>query len=371
MNKSFITYLPLIFFTAIVVGVGYLLIGTGKEVPLETPPKIVAINPNPEVSPSPPTATFTPTDTPSPPTATPTATPTHTLPPPPTATPLPTSTDTPTTTPSSTPTATMTPPNTPTPLPTATPTPTVDAMVVANELNLRTGPGTEYEVVRTLKQGDSLDIQGRSPINDWIQVIPTNLETLGWVSGAPNLVQINVDLTPIPVVEILPPPTLSVTPTLTASIKYLAPTLTNPDNGVGTQGTFPPLYWQWDGQLAEDEYFEVRVWFEELPYHAALGWVKQPQFDYNVSGERNGKYFWTVVIVKDIKDNVRFKDWYKPEQWPYPVYEHNPDVPTDSIQILSLESEPRFFFFTPNKSGGGSGGPISNPPPCEPGRPGC
>jgi hypothetical protein len=118
--------------------------------------------------------------------------------------------------------------------------------------------------------------------------------------------------------------------------------------------------------LAEDEYYEVRVWYEELPYHAALGWVKQPQFDYNVSGERNGKYFWTVVIARDIKKNVRTKDWYKPEQWPYPVYEHNPDIPTDSIQILSPESEPRFFFFTPDPShSSGGGSPISNPPnPC-------
>jgi hypothetical protein len=217
-----------------------------------------------------------------------------------------------------------------------------------------------------------LAIQGRIASNEWIQVAPVmSTSTLGWVAAGPQYVSINVDLTPIPILTPAPTPTPLVTPTPTSSIIYSAPILTNPDNGVGTQGTFPPLFWKWDGQLAEDEYFEVRVWYEELPYHAALAWVKQPQFDYNVSDERNGKFFWTVVIVKDKNENVRFKDWYKPEQWPYPVYEHKPEIPTNSIQIISPEPEPRFFFFTPDPghSPGGGGGPISNP--CQPGRPGC
>jgi hypothetical protein len=89
-----------------------------------------------------------------------------------------------------------------------------------------------------------------------------------------------------------------------------------------------------------------------LPFHAALGWTKQPQFDYNVSGERNGKYFWSVIVVKGT--NPRLKDWIKPG-WPYPVWDG------ELIAELSAESELRFFFFTVD--GGGGGGPISRPPP--------
>jgi hypothetical protein len=145
--------------------------------------------------------------------------------------------------------------------------------------------------------------------------------------------------------------------------------LTNPDNGVGVQGRFPPLFWEWNGQLADDEYFEIRIWHESITtYRPALGWVKIPQFDYNISGEQDGKYYWTVVIVKD--ENVRLKDWYKPEQWPYPVWEHDWAKPLDSIQIMSQESEPRFFIFTPDKrNSNGGGSSISDP--CPPGPGGC
>jgi hypothetical protein len=138
---------------------------------------------------------------------------------------------------------------------------------------------------------------------------------------------------------------------------YLAPVLTGPDNGSGVQGEFPPLYWNWDGQLGEDEFFEVRVWHESIKtYHPALGWVKVPQFDYNVRGEREGKYYWTVIVVRGT--NPKPKDWTLQPWWPYPMWEG------DLVAELSPEPEPRFFMFTPEE-GGGPGGPISVPStPC-------
>ncbi len=97
--------------------------------------------------------------------------------------------------------------------------------------------------------------------------------------------------------------------------------------------------------MAEDEYFEVRIWHENLPEPQALGWVKQGIFDYNISQGAFGIYNWSIIIVKD--SQIRTKDWYKPELWPYPVWEHDPEKDSSSIQILSHESERRFFKFTP------------------------
>lgn len=272
----------------------------------------------------------------------------------------PTPTDTSTSTPTLLPTYTPTPPSTDTPTPAATPTPTptltptAEAVVLANELNLRTGPGTVYNVIGVLHQGDTLDIQGRIPSNEWIQVEPVSLDALGWVAAQPNLVLINTDMGALPILTPSPPPPTAI-PSISALVPsgytYPAPQLTGPDDGVGTLGAFPPLFWKWDGELKEDEFFEVRVWHENLPYHAALGWVKQPQFDYNVSGERNGKYLWTVLVVKG--KNQKAKDWIKPG-WPYPVWDG------ELVKELSPESEAKFFFFTVS---GGGGGPISNPPP--------
>jgi hypothetical protein len=170
-----------------------------------------------------------------------------------------------------------------------------------------------------------------TPTTDIFYLTPTNSPT------SPN---------PTPTNTFTPTPTSTPTPTPTPT-PYPPPTLTAPENGASFAGKIVTLSWEWSGELKEDEFFEVRVWAENLPYHAALGWVKVSQFDYNVSG-RGGKYFWTVVIVKDRKENIRTKDWYKPEHGSYPVYEHIPGTSTDSIQILSPESEPRFFFFTSN-----------------------
>ncbi|MBI1881044.1 MAG: SH3 domain-containing protein [Chloroflexi bacterium] len=266
--------------------------------------------------------------------------------------PIDTSTPMPTVSPSSTPSATSTPIGLP--LPTSTP----EAVVVANELNLRSGPGTTYAAISVLPHGDDLEILARIPSNEWIQVVPVSGDALGWVAAAPEYVRINVDLNSIPIITPPPSPPPPTPPPISVlaspGYKYPAPKLTDPDNGVGTLGAFPPLFWKWDGELKEDEYFEVRVWHEDLPYHAALGWVKQPQFDINVSGERNGKFYWTVVIVQG--KNPRLKDWIQPG-WPYPVWDG------ELVRELSPEAEPRFFFFTSSSIiAGSSASPISRPP---------
>ena len=76
-----------------------------------------------------------------------------------------------------------------------------EAVVVVDGLNLREGPGTEYNVIGWLLNDESLDIQGRNANSDWIQVQPEN-DPLGWVSA--DLVQINIDLETVPITNVLP-----------------------------------------------------------------------------------------------------------------------------------------------------------------------
>jgi hypothetical protein len=229
-------------------------------------------------------------------------------------------------------------------------------VVAANGLNLRPGPGVAYDPpVDYLSNGEILDVAGRITSNDWIQVVPVSSTNVvsGWVSASSKYVQINVNLDSIPIVEALSTPMsppASEMPTQPSLPSYPVPVLTGPDNGSGVQGKFPPLFWEWDGKLGEDEFFEVRIWHESIiDSHPALGWVKVPQFDYDVSGELNGKYYWTVIIVKGT--NARPKDWTLQPWWPYPMWEG------DLVATLSAESEPRFFFFTPDDTSGP--GPIS------------
>ncbi|MCB0190992.1 MAG: SH3 domain-containing protein [Anaerolineae bacterium] len=253
---------------------------------------------------------------------------------------LPTSTLSPTDTPIVKPTAT---PLLPTPI--VTPSPESEAMVIApNGLNLRNGPGLVYDPpINSLDEGETLEILGRTANSEWINVLATEKNVKGWISTASNLIKINTNLENVPIVAspALPEPTASPT-SLTDT--YSAPIPTAPDDGSGSYGTFPPLTWTWDRELAEDEYFEVRIWHESITdYHPALGWVKVPPFDFNISQERSGKYYWTVTVVKG--QNTKLKDWIIQSGWPYKMWDG------ELVAELSPESKQRFFFYTPTASG--------------------
>jgi hypothetical protein len=128
-----------------------------------------------------------------PPTATATSTPMGTPPPPSdTATITPTYTRTATNTPTRTPTNTRTPLPTPSPrptrrsFPTRTPTETLTPVnpcvaVVASNLNLRTAPNTEAELITTIPFDTSLPVYGRNEDSTWWYVVYEN--QYGWVLG--------------------------------------------------------------------------------------------------------------------------------------------------------------------------------------------
>ncbi|UCC86696.1 MAG: protein kinase [Anaerolineales bacterium] len=124
-----------------------------------------------------------------------------------TATPQPTPTPSPTVTPSNTPlpTATPTPAPTHTPTPTRTPTPP-DAVVSAETANLRTGPGTVYDVVGQVERGDELRVVDRNAAGDWLRVV-TQDGTRRWVSA--SLLEVNVALDGVSLARIPPTPTTS------------------------------------------------------------------------------------------------------------------------------------------------------------------
>lgn len=95
-------------------------------------------------------------------------------------------------TPTSTPTASATPlPATATPVPpTATPLPTatvaIEVFISADggNLNIRRGPGSEYNVVGFLTNGARSKAIGRNPTGNWLYAeIPSDPGTYGWVSA--------------------------------------------------------------------------------------------------------------------------------------------------------------------------------------------
>jgi uncharacterized protein YraI len=128
-----------------------------------------------------------------------------------------TSTQTPTVTeePTATPTATWTRRPTPRPsatrtrLPSLTPVLVPDAVVANEVLNMRSGPGTGFEILVTLKQGDELKILAMTSDRAWLKV--QYFTHVGWVAAA--YCTINRTLTDSLVVATVPVATRAPVPT--------------------------------------------------------------------------------------------------------------------------------------------------------------
>jgi uncharacterized protein YgiM (DUF1202 family) len=82
-----------------------------------------------------------------------------------------------------------------TPVAGATETPAITVLVRA--LNVRSGPGTGYPVIASLRQGDQAPIVGRHSASGWWQVQLKSGAT-GWVSGSPALVRASADTSGVP-----------------------------------------------------------------------------------------------------------------------------------------------------------------------------
>lgn len=104
-----------------------------------------------------------------------------------------------------------------------TPEPTFIAptlRVLSEFLNVRAGPGTDFEAVGQLNQGDTAKVVGRNAERSWVVVEYGSMR--GWVTTSPTVVEVIGDTTNIPLVAANVP---NPTPTLlNASQPGLAPT---------------------------------------------------------------------------------------------------------------------------------------------------
>lgn len=93
---------------------------------------------------------------------------------------------------------------TPTTTSTSTAIPRVFATTLTN-LNVRSGPGTNFVVVRVLVAGTRIEVVGRNLENTWLRVSD------GWISSSPQLIQLSGSTTSLP----YPTDEPTVTPTFT------------------------------------------------------------------------------------------------------------------------------------------------------------
>jgi hypothetical protein len=103
------------------------------------------------------------------------------------------------------------------PLPQAqaiTSTPVGPSILVPDQVNVRLGPGTDYDQVGVLNTGQEAPAIGRSPGGDWIMIrYPGVPGDVAWVY-APLVTILNLGSSVLPIVEPPPTPTPRITPTI-------------------------------------------------------------------------------------------------------------------------------------------------------------
>ena len=124
---------------------------------------------------------------------------------------------------------TATPTVTPLPgTPTAT-VPTNPSLLTRADLNVRSGPGTQYDLLGLLPTGTAADIIGRDETRQWWQIrfLPA-ADGVGWVSADPTFAQVfnveNIPIVPAPPTPTGTPTNTPVPPTNTSTATAIPPT---------------------------------------------------------------------------------------------------------------------------------------------------
>lgn len=136
----------------------------------------------------------------------------------------------------------------PAPVVTATPAAAQADGVVSSafsSINVRSNPGTGAPVIATLTRNTPVDVIGRLQDSSWLQIQLLDGQ-VGWVAA--NLIQLNINLTSLPVVNavfIAPTPTYTPSPTYTPTpeviIEFYADRYTIPE------GECVTIFWRVQG----------------------------------------------------------------------------------------------------------------------------
>ncbi len=175
----------------------------------------------------------------------------------------------------------------------------IRATVNADQLNVRSGPGGSFEVVRSVTLGQEFDVVGKSADSQWLQ-LAENGAAIGF--SAAQYFDLAGDLAAVPVADgttaqSTTQPTNQQTnqpPTQTGSGTYLPATMTSPDFGAQA------FLW-WRAELADRDL--------KLMDEAGFNWVKQAMAWETIEGAGKGQFNWTIAdrVVRQVnQDGLKF-----------------------------------------------------------------
>lgn len=138
-------------------------------------------------------------------------------------------------------------PSSPPPPPANTPTPSIPSVTALGDLNIRSGPGIEYDVVGFMRRGDSALVVGTTAVNWWKIECPDHITSAEcWVSGDPryssaknteNILWVSVPPTPSPIPATATPVSPTQTPVPPAQTSMPTSPLTTTTSSISESPT--------------------------------------------------------------------------------------------------------------------------------------
>lgn len=99
--------------------------------------------------------------------------------------------------------------------------PSMVCNVVVPALNVRSGPGLQYDIIGKVRTNDgsavTVAVTGRSADNEWLTVDPSVAQG-GWINNSPSFITCTGDVLGLPVAETPAPPTLQAAPVVESPV---------------------------------------------------------------------------------------------------------------------------------------------------------
>jgi polysaccharide biosynthesis protein PslG len=166
----------------------------------------------------------------------------------------------------------------------------VRASVNAAQLNVRSGPGADNDIVRTASQGEQFDVVALSGDQAWAQ-IAQNGNVIGWTAVEFLTIQGNLaDVATRGTADPAAAPPAAVAP---AAVTYLPATMTSPDYGAQA------FLW-WRSEVSDRDLMLMK--------DAGFRWVKQSFAWETIEGAGKNQFDWSIAdrVVNEVnKDGLK------------------------------------------------------------------
>ncbi|MFZ4826259.1 MAG: CARDB domain-containing protein [Phototrophicaceae bacterium] len=193
-------------------------------------------------------------------------------------------------------------------MPEASPTPQgVVATILSETQNIRSGPGTEYDILGELVQDEQVEIVGTNSSNGWLVIRYRGV--FGWIANLPELNSVfgNVRTLPIIAAPPLPTPVVTQTPTPSPNADIVIQSASVSPNPIQMNSTFTLAVTVANIGLSNAGTFAIAATFPPNNAYASatINSLAAGQITtVNLSGSLNAGGTYTVTVIADLNNQV-------------------------------------------------------------------